>query len=104
MADTKTDMLPICLPVLPLRGVVMFPQTILNLDVAREKSARAIEHAMKHNRKIFIVAQKDVQQEDPSFSDLYRVGVVAEIQQGRACPQRKAAHYGRRTVSCCHFG
>ena len=80
MADTKTDMLPICLPVLPLRGV-MFPQTILNLDVAREKSARAIEHAMKHNRKIFIVAQKDVQQEDPSFSDLYRVGVVAEIQQ-----------------------
>ena len=59
----------------------MFPQTILNLDVAREKSARAIEHAMKHNRKIFIVAQKDVQQEDPSFSDLYRVGVVAEIQQ-----------------------
>jgi len=81
MADTKTDMLPICLPVLPLRGVVMFPQTILNLDVAREKSARAIEHAMKHNRKIFIVAQKDVQQEDPSFSDLYRVGVVAEIQQ-----------------------
>ena len=64
MADAKTDMLPICLPVLPLRGVVMFPQTILNLDVAREKSARAIEHAMKHNRKIFIVAQKDVQQED----------------------------------------
>ena len=81
MADNKTDMLPICLPVLPLRGVVMFPQTILNLDVAREKSARAIEHAMKHNRKIFIVAQKDIQQEDPSFADLYQVGVVAEIQQ-----------------------
>lgn len=81
MANYVTDMQPVCLPVLPLRGVVMFPQNILNLDVGREKSSRAIEYAMKHNRKIFIVSQKNIQEEDPSFDGLYRVGVVAEIQQ-----------------------
>ena len=81
MANYVTDMQPVCLPVLPLRGVVMFPQNILNLDVGREKSSCAIEYAMKHNRKIFIVSQKNIQEEDPSFDGLYRVGVVAEIQQ-----------------------
>ena len=81
MAEMKTDALPLCLPVLPTRGVVVFPQNIVNLDVGREKSTRAIEHAMKHDRKIFIVTQKDIQVADPGFQDLYTVGVVAEIQQ-----------------------
>ena len=81
MAEMKTDALPLCLPVLPTRGVVVFPQNIVNLDVGREKSTRAIEHAMKHDRKIFIVTQRDIQVSDPTFQDLYTVGVVAEIQQ-----------------------
>ncbi len=81
MARNITDMQPLCLPVLPLRGVVVFPQNTLNLDVGREKSSKAIEYAMKHNRKIFIVSQKEVQEDNLSFENLYRVGVVAEIQQ-----------------------
>ena len=86
MADTKTDMLPICLPVLPLRGVVMFPQTILNLDVAREKSARAIEHAMKHNRKIFYCGSEGCPAGGPVFFRSVSGGCCSGDPAGCALP------------------
>lgn len=69
------------LPVIALRGLVVFPEMILHFDVGRQKSARAIEVAMKSDRRIFVVAQKDFAVDNPSYNDLYEVGVIAEVKQ-----------------------
>ncbi|MBR1731839.1 MAG: LON peptidase substrate-binding domain-containing protein, partial [Ruminococcus sp.] len=69
------------LPVLPLRGLVVFPKTLLHFDVGREKSQRAINIAMKRDQKIFLVSQKNPSVKDPTPSELYTMGVVANIIQ-----------------------
>lgn len=69
------------MPVLALRGLVLFPNMVLHFDVAREKSMLALNEAMQSSRQIFLVTQRDVQDDDPDFKDLYRVGVVAEVRQ-----------------------
>lgn len=69
------------LPVLPLRGLVVFPKTLLHFDVGRDKSQKAINIAMKRDQKIFLVAQKNPSVKDPITSDLYTMGVVANIIQ-----------------------
>lgn len=69
------------MPVLALRGLVMFPQQKLHFDVARDKSIRALEHAMRHDQKIFLVTQRDVQTDDPKQDELYEIGTVARIIQ-----------------------
>lgn len=77
--DTKKT--PIKLPMIALRGLVLFPKMVLHFDVAREKSILALNHAMNGDRLIYLVAQKEMHDEDPSESELYDVGVVAEIRQ-----------------------
>ena len=69
------------LPVLPLRGLVVFPKTLLHFDVGRDKSQKAVNTAMKNNQKIFITAQKNPSVKDPIPSELYETGVVANIIQ-----------------------
>ncbi len=69
------------IPVLPLRGLVVFPKMMLHFDVARKKSAEAIATAMNNNQLIFLTAQKDASVSDPDFSDIYKVGVVTKIVQ-----------------------
>ena len=69
------------IPVLPLRGLVVFPKMMLHFDVARKKSADAIAKAMNDNQLIFLTAQKDASISDPSFDDIYKVGVVTKIVQ-----------------------
>lgn len=69
------------LPVLPLRGLVVFPKTLLNFDVARKKSIAAIKSAMNENQMIFLVAQRDISVTEPDDTDLYKMGVVAKIVQ-----------------------
>lgn len=69
------------LPVLPLRGLVVFPKTLLHFDVGRNKSKNAINFAMKQDHLVFLVAQKNASVKDPSVEDLYTVGVVAKIIQ-----------------------
>lgn len=54
-----------CLPVLPLRGIVVFPGCVTHFDVGRSKSARAVEEAMRGDQMIFLVAQRDVQCDEP---------------------------------------
>lgn len=73
---TKTYM-----PALTMRGLVIFPGMILHFDVGREKSVAALKAAIGGNRKIFLVAQKDGAVEEPTESDVYNVGVVAEVRQ-----------------------
>ena len=69
------------MPVLALRGLVLFPNMILHFDEGREKSGLALNEAIGGSRKIFLVAQRDFQDNDPDQSQLYRVGVVAEVRQ-----------------------
>ncbi|MBQ7134188.1 MAG: endopeptidase La [Ruminococcus sp.] len=69
------------IPVLPLRGLVVFPKMMLHFDVARKKSAEAIAKAMNNNQLIFLTAQKDASVSDPDFDEIYKVGVVTKIVQ-----------------------
>lgn len=71
----------ITLPVIPLRGLVVFPFMILHFDVGRKKSVMALERAMEDNQKVFLTAQKDIEVEDPKGSDLYKFGVIASVKQ-----------------------
>ncbi|WP_046498328.1 endopeptidase La [Syntrophomonas zehnderi] len=66
---------------LPLRGVLVFPYTVIHLDVGRKKSINAIEEAMLGNKEIFLATQKEAQNDDPNEEDIYEVGTVAEIKQ-----------------------
>ena len=69
------------LPMIALRGLVVFPGTTVQFDVGRRKSMLAVNEAMEHNQKIFLVAQRDLSDDDPSLSQLYEVGVIATIKQ-----------------------
>lgn len=69
------------LPVLPLRGLTIFPYMVLHFDVAREKSIAALEEAMEQDQQIFLVSQKDVSIDAPEPDDLYRVGTISRIKQ-----------------------
>ncbi len=69
-------------PVLPLRGLVIFPETILHFDISRKKSLNALSAAMEsYDQKVFITAQKDATENDPGASDYYDTGVLARILQ-----------------------
>ena len=69
------------LPMLVLRGLVCFPETVIHFDVGRLKSVAALNTAMERDQRIFLVAQKDVSLDDPAPSDLYRMGVVGRVRQ-----------------------
>lgn len=69
------------IPVLPLRGVTIFPEMIMHFDVGREKSIKALNKAMKQDELILAVAQKDADVDEPSGKDLYTVGTVVQIRQ-----------------------
>ena len=69
------------IPLLALRGLVLFPNMVLHFDVGRQKSMLALNDVMGKNRKILLVAQKDVRDDEPTAKELYSVGVVAEVRQ-----------------------
>src|SRR4028119_2066646 len=67
------------LPVLPLRDIFIYPFMIVPLFVSRDKSIKAVDEALSQNRMIMLVSQKDLDKEEPSQEDLYKVGTVAVI-------------------------
>ncbi len=69
------------LPVLPLRDVVVFPHMVIPLFVGREKSIEALESAMKGDKQILLVAQKDAGEDDPGQADVFDIGTVSTILQ-----------------------
>lgn len=71
--------IPSDLPALPLRDIVIYPFMIVPLFVSRDKSIKAVEEALKENRMITLVSQRDLNKEDPSKEDLFEVGTVAII-------------------------
>ncbi len=69
------------LPLLPLRGISVFPHMVLHFDVGREKSILALEQSMVDDQLIFLVSQKDIKIDEPSLDDIYKVGTVSKIKQ-----------------------
>lgn len=68
-------------PVLPLRDIVVFPHMIVPLFVGREKSVRALEEVMRGDKRIFLIAQKNASDDDPTDKELFDVGTVATVLQ-----------------------
>lgn len=69
------------MPAVALRGMVILPGMVAHFDVSRAKSIKAVEEAMMDEQKIFLVAQKDVEQENPDIEDLIKIGIIAEVKQ-----------------------
>lgn len=69
------------MPVLPLRGMMVFPHMVLHFDVGRSKSVAALEKAMLEDQYIFLVAQKNADVDEPQLEDLCRMGTIAHIKQ-----------------------
>lgn len=69
------------MPAVALRGMVILPGMIAHFDVSREKSIKAVEACMMEEQKIFLVTQRDVEQEEPALEDLYKIGIIAEVKQ-----------------------
>ena len=71
----------ITIPLLPLRGLTIFPHMVMHFDIGRTKSVLALERAMIENQFIFLVTQKDPKVEDPGLSDIYKVGTISKVKQ-----------------------
>lgn len=69
------------LPFVPLRGIVVFPKLLSNIDIGREKSLAAVDYAMEHDRLMIVSAQLDEDEENPGFDGIYQVGTLVRIQQ-----------------------
>lgn len=69
------------LPLLPLRGLLVYPSMVLNLDVGRDKSVRALEHAMLEDQLLLLCTQSEVSIEEPSQDDIFRIGTIAKVRQ-----------------------
>ncbi|HLR60357.1 MAG TPA: endopeptidase La [Pseudogracilibacillus sp.] len=67
------------LPLLALRGLLIYPTLKTNIDVGRKKSVKAIERAMELNKEIILVSQKELMNEDPKIEDIYDIGITAKI-------------------------
>lgn len=68
-------------PLLPLRGLLVYPSMVLHLDVGREKSVKALEKAMVEDNLILLCSQSEVNIEEPTQEDIYRIGTVANVRQ-----------------------
>ena len=74
------------LPIIPLRGIVVFPKMVLHFDVGRKKSIKALQKAMDDEQKVFLVCQKDASVDEPNIDDMYDVGVICTIRQMMRIP------------------
>lgn len=81
MEINKAPKESVIMPVLALRGLTVFPEMILSFDVGRKKSIEALNKAMADNRMIFLIAQRDVREDDPKIENLCDCGTVACVKQ-----------------------
>ncbi|KGR83395.1 endopeptidase La [Lysinibacillus odysseyi] len=79
--NTRVKKIEKNIPLLPLRGLLVFPSMVLHIDVGRERSVAALEQAMLGDSKIFLATQQDMRVESPERNDLYEVGAVANVKQ-----------------------
>src|SRR5882672_5424309 len=71
--------IPNTLPILPIRNIVVFPGTVMPLNVGRQKSKNLLDEVMPGEKIIGVVTQKNAETEDPQYEDLHQVGVAAMI-------------------------
>ncbi|WP_026690565.1 endopeptidase La [Alteribacter aurantiacus] len=69
------------IPLLPLRGLLVYPTMVLHLDVGRNKSVQALERAMVEEEQIFLATQKEISVDEPGLDDIYQVGTLAKVKQ-----------------------
>ena len=69
------------IPLIPLRGLTIFPDMVIHFDAGREKSVKAVEKAMENSEYIFLAAQKDERKENPEQADISKIGTVSKIKQ-----------------------
>jgi len=75
------------LPLIPLRGMLVFPHTVTPLDVGRTRSIKALEEAMIRERTVILASQRHVEEAEPEPADIYRIGTVAEVKQLLKMPE-----------------
>lgn len=73
-------------PLLPLRGLLVFPTMVIHLDVGRDKSVQALEKAMMDDQTIFLAAQKKVSLDEPETKDIYQIGTLVKVKQTLKLP------------------
>ena len=78
------------LPMIPLKGLVVFPNTVTTIDIARERSLNALKKAMEDDQQVFFVAQRDSMVDHPSAVDLYTMGTVGHIRHIMRRPDQSA--------------
>ncbi len=76
MVDTKEQRR---IPLLPLRGLLVFPTMVLHLDVGRSKSVQALEQVMKGDKEILLSTQKEISIDEPKEDEIYQIGTLAKI-------------------------
>jgi len=81
MSEAKKIIKRQILPILPLRGLTVFPYMILHFDVGRMKSIRALEEAMVNNQLILLATQRDAKNDCPIEEEIYRVGTISRVKQ-----------------------
>lgn len=81
MSEAKKIIKKQVLPLLPLRGLTVFPYMILHFDVGRAKSIKALEEAMINNQLIFLVAQREAKNDSPDQTDIYKTGTISKVKQ-----------------------
>lgn len=69
------------LPLITLRGMTILPRMVIRFDISRKKSIKAVEYAMKHERRVFLVPQKSPEPVEPKLDEIYEYGTVCEIRQ-----------------------
>lgn len=69
------------LPLITLRGMTILPRMVIRFDISRKKSIKAVEYAMKHERRVFLVPQKTPEPVEPKLDEIYEYGTVCEIRQ-----------------------
>ena len=82
LAEEKAESkMPDIMPLIPLRGITVFPSMVLHFDIGREKSILALERAMMLNQTVFLTVQKDTETDLPTVDDFYHIGTVARVKQ-----------------------
>ena len=76
------------MPLIPLRGMTILPDTVIHFDLNREKSVKALEYAMMKKGELFLVAQTDATIDMPGEENLYRVGTIAMVKQITKLPNQ----------------
>lgn len=115
MKNLKLNQETVKLPLIPLRGVLAFPETVITIDVARDKSLMALQSALKNEENtLFVVAQRDSMMENPRMEDMYTVGTIVRVKQVMQMPdqvmrvliegQSRALLFNVYEGDACQFG